>query len=50
MNSSGDESGSWAIRVRATDAAGHTQPDSIPWNEQGYLYNAVVDHAVSVTG
>jgi sulfane dehydrogenase subunit SoxC len=40
--------GHQTIRVRAVDERGHAQPDSVPWNEQGYLYNAVVDHPVSV--
>jgi hypothetical protein len=40
--------GSHAIRVRATDEAGRTQPDSVPWNDQGYLYNAVVEHPITV--
>lgn len=41
--------GEYTIRVRATDEQGNTQPDSVPWNDQGYLYNAVVDHPVTVT-
>jgi sulfane dehydrogenase subunit SoxC len=40
--------GHHTIRVRAADGQGHTQPDNVPWNEQGYLYNAVVDHPVIV--
>ncbi len=40
--------GRQTIRVRATDERGNTQPDRVPWNEQGYLYNAVVDHPVTV--
>lgn len=40
--------GTYGIRVRATDERGNTQPDSVPWNEQGYLYNAVVEHPVTV--
>jgi sulfane dehydrogenase subunit SoxC len=40
--------GRYVIRARATDAAGHTQPDRVPWNAQGYLYNAVLDHPVTV--
>lgn len=40
--------GSYTIRVRATDERGNAQPDSVPWNDQGYLYNAVVDHPVTV--
>ena len=40
--------GEHEIRVRATDRRGRTQPDSVPWNQHGYLYNAVVAHPVSV--
>jgi len=40
--------GQYVIRVKAADEQGHTQPESVPWNEQGYLYNAVVDHPVMV--
>jgi hypothetical protein len=40
--------GHYTIRVRAADEHGHVQPDRVPWNEQGYLYNAVVDHPVVV--
>lgn len=36
------------IRVRATDQNGRRQPDSVPWNHHGYLYNAVVAHPVQV--
>lgn len=41
--------GKYTITVRATDTAGNTQPDSVPWNEQGYLYNALLPHPVTVT-
>ena len=40
--------GSHGIRVRATDEHGNAQPDRVPFNEQGYLYNAVVEHPVLV--
>jgi DMSO/TMAO reductase YedYZ molybdopterin-dependent catalytic subunit len=40
--------GSHTIRVRATDSRGNTQPDGVPFNEQGYLYWAAVDHPVTV--
>ena len=40
--------GKHEIRVRATDIAGNAQPHSAPHNEQGYLYNAVVAHPVTV--
>ena len=43
------EPGHYTVRVRAADEQGHTQPDSVPWNEQGYLFNAVVDHPLRVT-
>ncbi len=41
--------GKAGIRVRAMDEKGNTQPDQVPFNEQGYLYNAVVEHPVAVT-
>jgi DMSO/TMAO reductase YedYZ molybdopterin-dependent catalytic subunit len=41
--------GFYAIRVRATDEKGNTQPFRVPFNEQGYLYNAVVGHPITVT-
>lgn len=40
--------GKHAIRIRATDHRGRTQPQSVPWNHHGYLYNAVVAHPVTV--
>jgi sulfane dehydrogenase subunit SoxC len=40
--------GEHAIRVRATDDRGNAQPDSVPFNEMGYLYGAVVAHPVKV--
>jgi DMSO/TMAO reductase YedYZ molybdopterin-dependent catalytic subunit len=40
--------GKHQIRVRATDDRGRTQPDAVPWNDGGYLYNAVVAHPVVV--
>lgn len=33
--------GRFVLRVRATDSAGHTQPDAIVWNRLGYGNNAV---------
>ncbi len=41
--------GKHEIRVRATDERGRTQPDSVPWNHHGYLYNAVIAHPVTVS-
>jgi len=40
--------GEHVLRVRATDDRGRTQPDSVPQNELGYLYNAVLAHPVQV--
>ena len=40
--------GKYTIRARATDEKGNTQPDKVPFNQQGYLYNAMVDHPLEV--
>lgn len=40
--------GSYTIRARATDSRGNTQPWSVPFNDQGYLYGAVVNHPITV--
>ncbi len=40
--------GDHEVRVRATDDRGRTQPDGVPWNHHGYLYNAVIGHPVHV--
>ena len=40
--------GEHTIRVRARDDRGNVQPASVPFNEQGYLFGAVVAHPVSV--
>ena len=40
--------GDHQVRVRATDTAGNTQPDTVPFNRDGYLFGAVVRHPVSV--
>lgn len=41
--------GEHTITTRATDAAGDTQPDSVPFNEKGYLFNQPLPHPISVT-
>ncbi len=41
--------GNHTVMTRATDAAGATQPDQIPFNEKGYLFNQPVPHPVQVT-
>jgi sulfane dehydrogenase subunit SoxC len=40
--------GQYGLFARATDQRGNAQPFSVPFNEQGYLYGAVVSHPVSV--
>ena len=40
--------GQHTIRVRARDDRGNVQPTSVPFNEQGYLFGAVVAHPVTV--
>jgi len=40
--------GSYSLRARAIDEGGNRQPASVPWNDQGYLYDAVVGHPVTV--
>jgi hypothetical protein len=41
--------GEHELRSRATDERGNIQPDHVPYNEQGYLYNAVVSHPVVIS-
>ncbi len=40
--------GEHRLRARATDHKGNRQPESVPYNTQGYLYWAVVDHRVTI--
>lgn len=40
--------GQHTITVKATDTAGNTQGERYPWNDQGYLYNALFHHPVTV--
>ena len=40
--------GEHTLMTRAADAAGHTQPDEIPFNEKGYLFNQPLPHPISV--
>ncbi len=40
--------GSHHLMARATDSHGNTQPMSIPFNEQGYLFGAVAKHPITV--
>ena len=42
------EPGEHTITTRATDSAGNTQPDHVPFNEKGYLFNQPLPHPVRV--
>ena len=41
--------GNHKIMTRATDANGNTQPDNIPFNAKGYLFNQPIPHPVTVS-
>ena len=41
--------GEHTIMTRATDAQGNTQPDAIPFNEKGYLFNQPLPHPITVS-
>ena len=40
--------GSHVLMARATDRAGRTQPLVTPFNDNGYFFDAVVKHPVTV--
>ncbi len=40
--------GEYTVMTRATDAGGNTQPDEIPFNEKGYLFNQPAPHPIRV--
>ncbi|MEU1127886.1 sulfite oxidase [Streptomyces sp. NPDC005899] len=40
--------GPGVLLARATDRSGRTQPETTAWNTQGYLFDAVVRHPVTV--
>ena len=42
------QSGEHTIMTRATDIQGNTQPDAIPFNEKGYLFNQPLPHPITV--
>ena len=42
------EPGEHTITTRATDVASNTQPDRIPFNEKGYLFNQPLPHPIRV--
>ena len=41
--------GEHTVMTRATDTEGNTQPDSVPFNAKGYLFNQPLPHPVRVT-
>lgn len=41
--------GDHKLRARATDARGRAQPEEPPFNEDGYLYDGVVDFPIKAT-
>lgn len=41
--------GMHTIITRATDAAGNTQPSSVPFNAKGYLFNQPVSHPLWIS-
>ena len=40
--------GSHTVMTRATDHTGATQPESVPWNRKGYLFNQPLPHPIRV--
>ncbi|MEE9334382.1 MAG: hypothetical protein V3U65_09855 [Granulosicoccaceae bacterium] len=42
--------GKHSLISRAIDASGRVQPDKVPFNTAGYLYNAVFPHPIDVIG
>ena len=41
--------GEHTLTTRATDSRGNTQPDAVPFNEKGYLFNQPLPHPIRVT-
>ena len=41
--------GDYVIMTRATDETGNSQPDRVPFNEKGYLFNQPLPLPVRVT-
>jgi sulfane dehydrogenase subunit SoxC len=40
--------GEHVLQARATDTAGNVQPDTSLFNDNGYLFGAIVNHPVTV--
>ena len=41
------ERGEHIVMTRATDSEGNTQPDKVPFNEKGYLFNQPLPHPIN---
>ncbi len=41
--------GNYTLRARATDSTGQVQPTTVPFNDGGYLFGAIVQHPVVVS-
>ena len=41
--------GEYTLMTRATDSTGASQPDSVPFNRKGYLFNQPLPHPIRVT-
>ena len=41
--------GSYALQARATDTTGAVQPATVPFNDAGYGFGAIVKHPVVVS-
>ena len=43
------QSGEHTVMTKATDAEGNSQPDEVPFNDKGYLFNQSLPHPISVS-
>ena len=43
------QSGEHTVMTKATDAEGNSQPDEVPFNDKGYLFNQPLPHPISVS-
>ena len=41
--------GEYTLMTRATDSVGNAQPDSVPFNSKGYLFNQPLPHPIRVS-
>ena len=40
--------GDYTVMTRASDVTGNSQPDAVPFNEKGYLFNQPLPHPIAV--